>query len=68
MLALIPLHGSTNESKAFDLSDRLQADLRSTTNQARTVDDFKRTISEMRKRKEEEHELEKNPRRRSVPP
>ena len=68
MLALIPLHGSTNESKAFDQSDRLQADLRSTTNQARTVDDFNRTISEMRKHKEKKHELEKNQRRRSAPP
>ena len=68
VLALIPLHGGTNESKAFDRTDQLQADLRSATNQARTVDDFRRTISEMRKRKEEEHELEKNQRRRSAPP
>src|SRR6185436_10781965 len=68
VLALIPLHGGTNESKAFDQSDQLQADLRSTTNQARTVDDFNRTISEMRKHKEEKHELEKNQRRRSAPP
>ena len=68
VLALIPLHGGTNESKAFDRTDQLQADLRSATNQARTVDDFRRTISEMRKRKEEEHELQKNQRRRSAPP
>jgi hypothetical protein len=31
------------ESKAFDRSDELQADLRSAANRAQTVDDFKRT-------------------------
>ena len=66
VLALIPLHGGTNESKAFDHTDELLADLRYAANRAQTVDDFKKAISEMRKRKEQEHEFQKN--QRSAPP
>jgi hypothetical protein len=66
VLALIPLHGGTNESKAFDRTDQLLADLRSAANRSQTVDDFKKAISEMRKRKQEEHEFQKN--QRSAPP
>jgi hypothetical protein len=66
VLALIPLHGGTNESKAFDRTDELLTDLRYAANRSQTVDDFKKAISEMRKRKEEEHEFQKN--QRSQPP
>jgi len=66
VLALIPLHGGTNESKAFDRTDELLADLRYAANRAQTVDDFKKAINEMRKRKQEEHDFQKN--QRSQPP
>ncbi len=66
VLALIPLHGGTNESKAFDRTDELLTDLRYAANRSQTVDDFKKAISEMRKRKEAEHEFQKN--QRSQPP
>ena len=66
VLALIPLHGGTNESKAFDHTDELLADLRYAANRAQTLDDFKKAIKEMRKRKQEEHDFQKN--QRSLPP
>ena len=66
VLALLPLHGGTNESKAFDRTDELLTDLRYAANRAQTADDFKKAISEMRKRKEAEHEFQKN--QRSQPP
>lgn len=66
VLALIPLHGGTNESKAFDHTDELLADLRYAANRAQTLDDFKKAIKEMRKRKQEEHDFQKN--QQSLPP
>ena len=66
VLALIPLHGGTNESKAFDHTDELLADLRFAANRAQTLDDFKKAIKEMRKRKQEEHDFQKN--QQSLPP
>lgn len=66
VLALIPLHGGTNESKAFDRTDQLLADLRYAANRAQTVDDFKKAIGEMRRRKEAEHEFARN--QRAAPP
>ena len=66
VLALLPLHGGTNESKAFDRTDEMLADLRAAANRAQTVDDFKKAIGDMRKRKEAEHEFQKN--QRSTPP
>jgi hypothetical protein len=65
VLALIPLHGGYNESKVFDRTDQLLADLRSAANRAQTVDDFKRAISDMRRRKQAEHEFQRN---QSTPP
>jgi hypothetical protein len=66
VLALIPLHGGTNESKAFDHTDELLADLRYAANRAQTLADFKQAIKELRKRKQEEHEFQRN--QRSQPP
>jgi len=66
VLALIPLHGGYNESKVFDRTDELLADLRYAANRSQTVDEFKHAISEMRRRKQEEHEFERN--QRSAPP
>jgi len=66
VLALIPLHGGYNESKVFDRTDELLADLRYAANRAQTVDEFKHAISEMRRRKQEEHEFQRN--QRSEPP
>jgi hypothetical protein len=74
VLALIPLHGGTNESKAFDRTDQLLADLRYAANRAQTVGDFKKAIGEMRRRKQEEHDFQRNqsrpppPELRSPPP
>ncbi len=67
VLALLPLHGGTNESKAFDHTDEMLADLRSAANRSQTVDEFKNAITEMRKRKQAEHEFQKN-QRRAPPP
>jgi len=66
VLALIPLHGGYNESKVFDRTDELLADLRYAANRAQTVDEFKHAISEMRRRKQQEHDFERN--QRSAPP
>ena len=66
VLALIPLHGGYNESKVFDRTDQLLADLRFAANRAETVDDFKRAIGEMRRRKQAEHEFQRN--QRTPPP
>jgi hypothetical protein len=66
VLALIPLHGGYNESKVFDRTDELLADLRYAATRAQTVDAFKHAISEMRRRKQEEHDFERN--QRSAPP
>jgi hypothetical protein len=74
VLALIPLHGGTNESKAFDRTDELLADLRYAANRAQTVSDFKKAVKEMRRRKQEEHDFQRNqskpppPELRSPPP
>jgi hypothetical protein len=65
VLALIPLQGGTNQSKAFDRTDRLLADLRYAANRAQTVSDFKKAIGEMRVRKQAEHEFQRN---QSTPP
>jgi len=65
VLALIPLHGGTNESKAFDRTDELLADLKYAANRAQTTSDFKKAIKEMRHRKQEEHEFQRN---QSKPP
>jgi hypothetical protein len=74
VLALIPLQGGTNQSKAFDRTDRLLADLRYAATRAETVSDFKRAIGDMRRRKQAEHEFQRNqstappPELRSPPP
>ncbi len=67
VLALLPLHGGTNESKAFDHTDEMLADLRFAANRSQTVDEFKNAITEMRKRKQAEHEFQKNQRRAPAP-
>ena len=74
VLALIPLHGGTNESKAFDRTDELLADLRYAANRSQTLDDFKKAIKDMRRRKQQEHDFQRNqatpppPELRSPPP
>ena len=65
VLALLPLpHG--NESQAFDRSGWLYADLRTASQRAANVEDFKRAIREIRDRKESERAFARN--QRTPPP
>ncbi|HEU5169626.1 MAG TPA: hypothetical protein VFU46_03760 [Gemmatimonadales bacterium] len=66
VLALLPLRGGANEQKVFDRTDELLADLRYAANRAETVDEFKRAIGDLRRRKEDQREFERN--RRTLPP
>jgi hypothetical protein len=65
VLALLHLP-SGNESKAFDRSGWLYDDLRIAAQRSANVEDFKRAIREIRERKEQEREFEKN--QRTPPP
>ena len=65
VLALLHLP-SGNESKAFDRSGWLYDDLRIAAQRSANVEDFKRAIREIRERKEQEREFERN--QRTPPP
>jgi hypothetical protein len=64
VLALLPLTGGANQSKAFDRSDQMYDDLRRAAVRSATLDEFKQAIRELREQKEREHELKKAQRTR----
>ncbi|HET8623279.1 MAG TPA: hypothetical protein VFM14_06940 [Gemmatimonadales bacterium] len=66
VLALLPIGGGFNQQKAFDRTDDLLADLRQAALRAETTDQFKEAIRDLRRRKEEQREFERN--RRTPPP
>ena len=66
ILALLPLPSGSNESRAFDRSGEMYQDLRRAAQRSATLDEFKDAIREIRERKEQEREFEKN--RRTPPP
>jgi hypothetical protein len=65
VLALLPIGGGSNQQKAFDRTDDLLADLRQAALRAETTDQFKEAIRDLRRRKEEQREFERNQR---IPP
>lgn len=65
VLALLHLP-SGNQSKAFDRSGWLYEDLRFAAQRSANVADFKREIKEIRERKEQEREFDRN--QRTAPP
>ena len=65
ILALLPLPSGSNESRAFDRSGEMYQDLRRAAQRSATLDEFKDAIREIRERKEQEREFEKN---RRTPP
>jgi hypothetical protein len=66
VLALLPISGGTNQLKAFDRTNDLLIDLRTAANRAATVSEFKDAIKDMRRRKDEEREFQRN--QRNAPP
>lgn len=66
VLALLPLPSAGNESRAFDRSGEMYRDLRVAAQRSATLDEFKGAIKEIRERKEQEREFERN--QRSEPP
>jgi hypothetical protein len=66
VLALLPLPSAGNESRAFDRSGEMYRDLRAAAQRSATLDEFKGAIKEIRERKEQEREFERN--QRSEPP
>jgi hypothetical protein len=66
VLALLPISGGTNQQKAFDRTDDLLAELRTAAARAETLDEFKDAIRELRRRKQQEHDFERN--QRTPPP
>jgi hypothetical protein len=66
VLALLPISGGMNQQKAFDRTDDLLRDLRMAADRAATVSEFKDAIKEMRRRKDEERQFERN--QRTPPP
>ncbi|HEX2450069.1 MAG TPA: hypothetical protein VHJ69_02950 [Gemmatimonadales bacterium] len=66
VLALLPISGGSNQQKAFDRTDDLLADLRQAALQAETSDQFKEAIRDLRRRRDEQREFERN--RRLPPP
>jgi hypothetical protein len=66
VLALLPIGGGSNQQKAFDRTDDLLADLRQAALRAETTDQFKEAVRDLRRRKEEQREFERNQRR--LPP
>ncbi len=62
VLGLLHLPTGGNESKAFDRSGWLYEDLRFAAQRSANVEDFKREIREIRVRKEQEREFERNQR------
>ena len=65
LLALLPLPGA-NESRAFDRSQAMYDDLRYAATRSANLEEFKRTIREIRERTDRERELERN--QRTPPP
>jgi hypothetical protein len=66
VLALLPIGGGSNQLKAFDRTDDLLADLRQAALRAETTDQFKEAIRDLRRRKHELQEFERN--QRTPPP
>ncbi len=66
VLALLPISGGTNQQKAFDRTNDLLLDLRMAANRATTVSEFKDAIRDMRRRKDEERQFQRN--QRTPPP
>ena len=66
VLALLPIGGGSNQQKAFDRTDDLLADLRQAALRAETTDQFKEAIRDLRRRKDEQREFERN--QRTPPP
>jgi hypothetical protein len=65
LLALLPLPGA-NESRAFDRSQSMYDDLRYAATRSANLEEFKRTIREIRERTDRERELRRN--QRTPPP
>lgn len=66
VLALLPIGGGSNQLKAFDRTDDLLADLRQAALRAETTDQFKEAIRDLRRRRDEQREFERN--QRTPPP
>lgn len=62
LLALLPIPFGGNEQRAFDRSEWLYEDLRQATQRSDNLAEFKKTIREIRERKEAEREFERNQR------
>lgn len=62
LLALLPIPFGGNEQRAFDRSEWLYEDLRQATQRSDNLAEFKKTIKEIRERKEAEREFERNQR------
>ena len=65
LLALLPLPGA-NESRAFDRSQAMYDDLRYAATRSDNLEEFKRTIREIRERTDREREFQRN--QRTPPP
>ena len=68
ILALLPLPSGSNESRAFDRSGEMYQDLRRAAQRSATLDEFKDAIRDIRERKEQAREFEKNRRTPPSPP
>lgn len=66
VLALLPIGGGSNQLRAFDRTDDLLADLRQAALRAETADQFKEAIRDLRQRKDEQRDFERN--QRTPPP
>lgn len=62
LLALLPIPYGGNEQRAFDRSEWLYEDLRQASQRASNLAEFKKTIREIRERKQAEREFERNQR------
>ena len=62
LLALLPIPYGGNEQRAFDRSEWLYEDLRQASQRADNLAEFKKSIKEIRERKEAEREFERNQR------
>ena len=65
VLALLPLPQGGNQSRALDHNGQwIAEDLRQAAERSHTLDEFKRAVQDLRKRKQEEKELERAQRQR----
>jgi hypothetical protein len=62
LLALLPIPFGGNEQRAFDRSEWLYEDLRQASQRSDNLAEFKKTIKEIRERKEAEREFQRNQR------